>query len=434
MAKRTLALGFSLALALAFAANAFAQGRQTGTISGAAVDSQWLSLPGVTVTVSSPSLQGTRAAITDINGNYSLPQLPPGDYSVVFEISGFGDVEEAATVPLGGEVGVNAVMAPGGVTETVQVVGVVPPEIQTTETASNLASDEVNALPIGRTPFAIAATQPGLNTNTPNTGQLAINGAFAYDNVYLVDGVDTNDNLFGTSNALYVADAIEETQVLTSGISAEYGRFSGGVVNVITKSGGNRFSGSWRTNYDKPTWEGLNPYEVENEVEREDVFNQTHEATLGGPITRDRLWFFYSFRRARITDSDSFAQTGISYSDRSSNDRNQFKLTATLAPGHTLSGQYMRNQTARFEDPTFDFSITPATQNDATRPNDLYVTTYRGSLSRNVFAEAQVSRKRFGFRGGGGDQTAIGYSPFITLTQECPTSMRPIRRTGTTCR
>ena len=136
---------------------------------------------------------------------------------MVFEISGFGDVEEAATVPLGGEVGVNAVMAPGGVTETVQVVGVVPPEIQTTETASNLASDEVNALPIGRTPFAIAATQPGLNTNTPNAGQLAINGAFAYDNVYLVDGVDTNDNLFGTSNALYVADAIEETQVLTSG-------------------------------------------------------------------------------------------------------------------------------------------------------------------------------------------------------------------------
>ena len=153
-------------------------------------------------------------------------------------------------------------------------------------------------------------------------------------------------------------------------------------------------------------------------MEREDVFNQTHEATLGGPITRDRLWFFYSFRRARITDSDSFAQTGISYNERENNDRNQLKLTATLAPGHTLSGQYMRNQTARFEDPTFRFSITPATQNDATRPNDLYVTTYRGSLSRNVFAEAQVSQKRFGFRGGGGDQTAIGYSPFITLTQE----------------
>ena len=269
-----IASGIGLALALALAADAAGQGSQTGTIRGAAVDSQGLSLPGVTVTVGSPSLQGTRTAVTDINGNYALPQLPPGAYSVLFELPGFGAVEETATVPLGGEVGVNAVMAPAGVTEVVQVVGVVPAEIQTTETASNLASDEVNALPMGRTPFAIAAIQPGLNTNTPNAGQLAINGSFAYDNVYLMDGVDTNDNLFGTSNALYVADAIEETQVLTSGISAEYGRFSGGVINVITKSGGNAFSGSWRTNYDKPTWEGLNPYEVEYEVEREDVLNQ----------------------------------------------------------------------------------------------------------------------------------------------------------------
>ena len=209
---RFLASGVGLALALTFAADALGQDRQTGTIGGATVDSQGLSLPGVTVTVRSRSLQGSRNAVTDVNGNYSLPQLPPGDYSLLFELSGFGEVEEAATVPLGGEVGVHAVMAPGGVTETVQVVAVVPAAIQTTETASNLASDEVNALPMGRTPFAIAAVQPGLNTNTPNAGQLAINGAFAYDNVYLVDGVDTNDNLFGTSNALYVADAIEETQ------------------------------------------------------------------------------------------------------------------------------------------------------------------------------------------------------------------------------
>ena len=415
--KRTLVLAFSLVLALTVAAEAFGQGRQTGTIGGTAVDAQGLSLPGVTMTVSSPSLQGTRTAVTDINGNYSLPQLPPGAYSVVFTLSGFGDVEQAATVPLGGEVGVNAVMAPGGVTETVQVVGVVPAEIQTTETASNMVDDVVNVLPMGRTPFAIAAIQPGLNTNTPNSGQLAINGSFAYDNVYLVDGVDTNDNLYGTSNNLYVADAIEETQVLTSGISAEYGRFSGGVVNVITKSGGNTFSGSWRSNFDKPTWESLNPYEVENEVNREDILNRTHEATLGGPIVRDRLWFFYSFRRARTTDSDSFAQTGISFNETVNNDRNQAKLTATLAPGHTLSGQYMRNQTSQGR-PTFGFSITPDTQIDRTLPNDLYVTTYRGSLTQNVFAEAQVSQKQFGFRGAGGTETAIGYSPFITLTQQ----------------
>ncbi|MCE2541449.1 MAG: carboxypeptidase regulatory-like domain-containing protein, partial [Acidobacteria bacterium] len=159
------ASGVGVALALTFAADALGQGRQTGAIGGAAVDSQGLSLPGVTVTVSSPSLQGTRTAVTDINGNYSLPQLPPGAYSVVFTLSEFDDAEEEATVPLGGEVGVNAVLAPAGVTEMVQVVGVVPAEIQTTETASNMVVDEVNALPMGRSPFSIAAIQPGLNTN-----------------------------------------------------------------------------------------------------------------------------------------------------------------------------------------------------------------------------------------------------------------------------
>ncbi len=170
MTGRTLALGFGVALALGFTADALAQGRQTGTISGTAVDSQGLSLPGVTVTVGSPSLQGTRTAVTDINGNYALPQLPPGTYSVVFELSGFEEVEETAPVPLGGEIGVNAVLAPAGVTEMVQVVGVVPAEIQTTETASNMVVDEVNALPMGRSPFAIAAVQPGLNRGDGERG------------------------------------------------------------------------------------------------------------------------------------------------------------------------------------------------------------------------------------------------------------------------
>ena len=411
-------LALSLILALAATSDVLAQGRQTGTIRGTVLDAQGLSLPGVTVTVRSPSLQGIRTAVTDINGNYEIPQLPPGDYTVVFELDGFGNVERSAPVPLGGQVGVNGAMAPAGVTETVQVVGVVPAPLETTETASNLTSEEVNALPIGRTPFAIAATQPGLNTNTPNGGQLAINGSFAYDNVYLVDGVDTNDNLFGTSNALYVADAIEETQVLTSGISAEYGRFSGGVINVITKSGGNNFSGSFRTTLDNPTWTAQNPYEVENEVEQTDILNKTYETTFGGPIVRDRLWFFYANLRTRATDSDSFAQTGISYDSTNNNDRNQMKLTATLTPGHTLSGQYMQNQVSRGGRPPFGFSIVPDTQVGSTRPNDLFVMTYRGGIGSSLFTEMQVSRKRFGYRGGGGTSTDIGDSPFITLTQQ----------------
>ena len=405
------------ALVLTTAADGLAQGRQTGTIRGVALDAQGLALPGVTVTVSSASLQGTRTAVTGANGGYELIGLPPGEYSVVFLLDGFDDVARAAVVSLGGQVGVNAVLAPAGVTETVEVLGIVPTPIATIENSSNMTDDEVNALPVGRSPFGIAAIQPELTTNTPNGGQVTINGAFAYDNVFLVDGVDVNDNLFGTSNSLFIEDAIEETQVITSGISAEYGRFSGGVVNAITKSGGNTFSGSFRTSMWKPTWTARNPYEVENEVPREGDLadNTTYEGTLGGPIVLDRLWFFGANRIERYSATDVFGETGTSYEETSNNDRYQIKLTGTLTPGHTLQGSYMRSPTVG-TGPTFGFSIVPTTITESQRPNDLVVATYRGAIGSSLAAEVQYSQKRFGFRGGGGTSTDIHDSPFLTET------------------
>ena len=412
-------LALGVIVFLLAASVAYGQGRQTGAVRGTVVDAQGLVLPGVTVTVTSPALQGVRTAVSDVNGNYRIGALPPGNYAVVFEIPGFAFVEEAATVPLGGEIGVNSVMAPEGVTETIQVVAVVPTPIETTETSSNTTADEVNALPVGRTPFAIAELQPGLTDNTPNAGQVTINGSFAYDNIFLIDGVDVNDNLFGTANNLYIEDAIQETQVLTSGISAEYGRFSGGVINVITRSGGNDFSGSYRLNMYKPSWTSITPFERDEgdgEPREGDLGNNLiHEGTFGGPIVRDNLWFFYSGRLSDRETSETFSDTAISYVETSTNDRNQIKLTGTLAPGHTLSGSYMLNQTARV-DPTFGFSIVPSTISTGRRPNDLMVATYRGSLSSDIAAELQYSQKRFGFRDSGGTSTDIFDSPFLTRT------------------
>ena len=102
-----------------------------------------------------------------------------------------------------------------------------------------------------------------------------------------------NDNIFGSTNNLYIEDGVEETQIFTSGISAEYGRFSGGVVNVVTKHGGNKLSGSFRDNLSNPSWSDETPFET---TERRDDLQQTFEATLGGPILKDRLWFFGAFR------------------------------------------------------------------------------------------------------------------------------------------
>ena len=237
-----------------------AQGQQSGAVGGRVSSADRLPLPGVTVTVSSAALQGERTAITDINGIYSLPGLPPGHYVIRFELDNMSSVERRADVPLGGAVVVDQELALAPVNEVVEVHGVVPAPVSS-RGGVNIRATEIAVLPIGRTPFLVAELAPGLTDNTPNAMQVTISGAFAYDNLFLMNGVDINDNVLGTPNNLFIEDAIQEVQVLTSGISAEYGRFSGGIINVITRSGGNMFSGAFRTNFTNPAWSVETPFE-----------------------------------------------------------------------------------------------------------------------------------------------------------------------------
>ena len=423
MAKQVSTLALSLMLALAGTGQVLGQGRQTGTLRGTVHDQQGLVVPGVSVTVLSESLQGTRSTHTGVNGHFDLPGLPPGAYAVTFDITGFAIVQQTATLPLGGTIEVNATLEPAAVQETVEVVEVVPSALASTEFSYNMKSEDVNALPIGRDIIRIAELAPGVTTNTPTTGtpttgQITISGAFGYDNAFLVNGVDVNDNIFGTPNDLFIEDAIAETQVLSSGISAEYGRFSGGVVNAITKSGGNFFSGSFRANLYRPDWTSPTPFEQEREIERSGSLadNSSYETTVGGPIVQDRLWFFYANRVQRENQSQTLDVSGADYTQKLDNDRNLIKLTGLISPGHRLEGSYLRNSTAQTRT-SFPFSIDPATVINRTVPNDLFVASYHGALTSAVFAELQVSQRQFGFRNNGGTQTDIVESPFLTLTQ-----------------
>ena len=188
------------------------------------------------------------------DGSYSFLRLPPGRYEMTFEITSFAPVKRTTDVLLGLSVEQNVTLAAAGRTEEVQVVAASPAPIVNATVGANYKHDEIEALATPRSLQGIAQLAPGLTENTPNAGQVAINGGFAFDNVFMLNGVDVNDNLFGSPQNLFIEDAIEETQVLTSGITAEYGRFTGGVVNAVTKSGGNSFSGSWRTNFSNPSW------------------------------------------------------------------------------------------------------------------------------------------------------------------------------------
>jgi outer membrane receptor for ferrienterochelin and colicin len=409
--------GFVVAVLLGLSPAAFGQGTQTGTLSGTVMDQGGLVLPGVTVTASSASLQGVRSTVTDENGRYSIPGLPPGTYSVRYELQGMGPViRQNTVVPLGGVAVVDATMGVASLSETVTVTAETPSVLATPTAVTNLTAREVDVLPIGRTPARIAEFAPGLTDNTPNVGQVTISGAFAYDNVFMIDGVDVNDNLFGTSNNLYIEDAIEETQILTSGISAEYGRFSGGVINLVTKRGGNDFSGSVRVNLTNPSWSKETPLEESRGTERLDTLSKNYEGTLGGPVVRDRLWFFSAFRRERSDTQRAFQQIGTPYVTGLENDRYEIKLTGTVAPSHTLQGSYTNNKTVDLNRPSIDQvrSMTASTLVNRELPNRLFVTNYNGVLGSKTFLTAQYSEKQQGFRNTGGTETGILSSPFLT--------------------
>jgi hypothetical protein len=150
----------------------------------------------VTVTVTSPALQGPRSTVTDKDGNFAIRGLPPGDYEVKFELHGFATMTRSTTVPLGLVVETNVSIRPAGIAESVQVTADLPAPITTPVIGINLTNEEIGNLATPRTIQGIATLSPAVNENSPNAGQLIINGAFASDNVFMVNGVDINDNLF----------------------------------------------------------------------------------------------------------------------------------------------------------------------------------------------------------------------------------------------
>ena len=367
---------------------------------------------------SSPhALLGTRTAVTDTNGGYIFKALPPGQYKVTFEMSAFGSVEKSVTVVLGGTVPLDVTMSVATVQENVTVVAETPSPLTTTQVGANLKQDMVDTLATGRGISAVALLAPGVTDKVPNasTGQVTIAGSFAYDNVFLLDGVDINDNLFGSPNALFIEDAIDETQVLTSGISSEFGRFSGGVINAVTKRGGNSFQGSFRANLTNPSWRDETPFEKSQNIERDDTLSKFYEATLGGPVVKDRLWFFLAGRKEASDTQFTTAESGLPFTQTRDQKRGEFKLSGAVSPNHTIQATYTKvwddiHRLIFGADTDID---PPHTAVNGGQPTDLFSANYNGVLRPNLFIEAQYSRKTFSFENLGGTSKAIIDSPYL---------------------
>lgn len=398
-----------LAAALLIGINAFGQGT-TGDLTGT-VTSGGSPVPGVTVTASSPSLQGVRTTNTDVNGNYTIGALPPGDYTVKFDLSGMQSVSKRTRVALAQTARADADLKISGITEAITVTAQSPvtAALESTEVQTNVQQATVNELPMVRDLVNVAGLAPGVttgSTTTLNNGtQMVISGAPSADNLYLVNGAVVNENIRSQVHNLFIEDAIQETTVQTAGISAEYGRFTGGVVNMITKSGGNQVTASVRDNLENQKWTAMTKYP--SEPAHLDKINPYYEATLGGPIMRDRLWFFLAGRYRKTSTSTSFfslaGEPTAPYTRGQTNKRYEGKLTAQIAPNHNLTASYMTNNVTDTNYCFFNCAEPANIDPSRNLPNNFLTAQYNGVITQKLMVEVGYSKKYFAFKNSGGD-------------------------------
>jgi outer membrane receptor for ferrienterochelin and colicin len=411
---RFMRLGIWLVVAtLATSGVAHAQST-SGTISGRVVDQQERSVPGVTVSVESANLQGIRTAVTSENGDYIFTLLPSGQYTITFELSGFERQQRTVSIAPTQVVPVDVTMGLAGVSETVEVVGRAADVLtQTAQVATNLSSQLVSNLPGTRDLNAYMLLAPSVTATGPS-GNFSIAGAMSFENLYMINGVTVNENVRGQAFNLYIEDAIQETTVATAGVSAEYGRFGGGVVNMITKSGGNQFSGSFRDSLNNDRWRTLVPnrpgdaFSGETDASRVDDVVPTYEYTLGGPIVRDRLWFFTAGRFQDQATARQLVITNIPYTQGVNSKRYEGNATYSLNSNHRFQGTFIK-ETLNETNNTFSTaaSMDLRSLNDRQQPQDLFTMNYSGVITPQFFVEARYSRRNFSFVGSGAPTTDI---------------------------
>jgi outer membrane receptor protein involved in Fe transport len=282
----------------------FAQTSTTGSIEGSVTDTTGAAVPGVAVRVTSPNLISAQTATTDESGRYKILNLPPGKYSVSVEADkGFAKFEKNdVEVNLSRTSGVEIQLQPAGAQASVTITDTAGAavDVSGTTTGSNVSSDQFSNFPTQRTvqglyTIAPTVTRSGLRDATGRDRDPSVAGASGPENNYILDGVNTTDPAFGGSGANLPFEFVQEVEIKTGAYGPEYGRSTGGIFNVITKSGGNEFHGDI---FGYGTTKGL-VREVKNFPFTGSAANGFSEVDLGGdiggPIVKDKLWFFGAF-------------------------------------------------------------------------------------------------------------------------------------------
>ena len=286
-----------------FTGSVFAQSATTGSIEGSVSDTNGAALPGASVKVTSPNLISAQSATADASGRYKIANLPPGRYSVSVESANFAKFEKTEVeVNLSRSTTVDVQLAPANVGASVTITDTAGAAVDVTAntTGTNVSTEQFSNLPTQRTVqslYTIAPTvaRSGLRDASGRDRDPSVAGSSGPENNYILDGVNTTDPAFGGSGANLPFEFVQEVEIKTGAYGAEYGRSTGGIFNVITKSGGNEVHG-----------DAFGYFTTQALVRETKQFPFTGSAPdgfseidagidVGGPIKKDKLWFFGAF-------------------------------------------------------------------------------------------------------------------------------------------
>ncbi|MDH5743992.1 MAG: TonB-dependent receptor, partial [Candidatus Aminicenantes bacterium] len=320
MKEQKIFLVVLLCLALVSSLNAQATTREASTIRGVVTDNEGVPLPGVTVTVTGPALMGSRSGVTNDQGAFRIPLLPVGTYTLTAELTGFQTLRrENIEVRLATTVTLNFELNPATIEEEVTVTAASPlVDIKASSVAKYFTFDLLQNLPIGRDLGTIVTMAPGV------VAANQIKGGTASNTTYHVDGLYANDPDNAQLGVNIDFNIMEEVEVATGGMPAEVAIASGGFINAVTRSGGNDFSGLFQVIYDNEDFStvvvpedqltsmGLGKPNV-------NIFNYDLSGGFGGPIIKDKLWFYVNGRYGKDERRSGFvpwtSPLGMSYDE-----------------------------------------------------------------------------------------------------------------------
>ncbi len=389
-AKRLAA--FLVALSLPLLALPLSAQRITGQIQGTVTDPDDAVLPGVTVSLTGATIVGTQTTTTGDSGFYRFIALPPGVYELSFSLDNFAPATRSGVrVSVGSTTVEDVTLALGGIEEAI-VVTVEAPVVDTTSTevGVNFGRVWVENAPVQRQSFNdLVAAAPGSLRAGDQSGRTMVYGSSYDENSFQLDGADVNDNFFNEQLAQPNIDAIEEVEVLSLGAPAEYGNLTGAVYNIVTRQGGNDFHGDLNAFIQT---DGLTDDNTSDDEDlgfpfHRDTFRD-YTAQLGGPVMRDRLWFFVSYQN----QEDSFANAGVDPEiGVAVNEYDRFfgKLNWQLGERHRVVASFNQDEAKEAIALTPDVSPTTAVTRDTKTPTPGL--GYTGVLGPDTLLEVRYS-------------------------------------------